>query len=223
MDVCERRLSVNSDAESDQYLQYFFGHHRDRSVWLIFIFSHNGCTCIQCAMAPSPRRINGYQCTSPNCGKVFTNVFAYDQHHNHATRAGTLCASIMMREELTAVRRADRSSAVLKLGRAKVTKEMRAQSEMRAGGWACRSADMFTRDHPVTTVGNSEEFSTHGCHALNSSKYRQIALNFLSTGWPSYEGQGELTIFSRFKHYLGFLGGVLNLKNSGIQYVFGYI
>jgi hypothetical protein len=63
--------------------------------------------------APSPRRIIGYQRTNPHCGKVFTNVFAYDQHRNHATRAGTLCAGIMMREELTAVRRADRSSAVL--------------------------------------------------------------------------------------------------------------
>jgi hypothetical protein len=63
--------------------------------------------------APPPRRTIGYQCTNPHCGKVFTNVFAYDQHSNHATRAGTLCASIMMRGELTAVRRADRSSAVL--------------------------------------------------------------------------------------------------------------
>ena len=63
--------------------------------------------------APPPWRIIGYQCTNPHCGKVFTNVFAYDQHRNHATRAGSRCASIMMREELTAVRRADRSSAVL--------------------------------------------------------------------------------------------------------------
>ncbi len=63
--------------------------------------------------APPPRRIIGHQCTNPHCGKVFTHVFAYDQHRNHTTRAGTLCASIMMREELTTVRRADRSSAVL--------------------------------------------------------------------------------------------------------------
>ena len=63
--------------------------------------------------APPSRRIIGYQCTNPHCRKVFTNVFAYDQHRNHATRAGTLCASIMMREELTGVRRADRSTAVL--------------------------------------------------------------------------------------------------------------
>ncbi len=63
--------------------------------------------------ASPPRRIIGYQCTNSHFGKVFTNVFAYNQHRNHATQEGTLCASIMMREELTAVRRADRSSAVL--------------------------------------------------------------------------------------------------------------
>ncbi len=81
--------------------------------------------------APPPLR---YQWTNPHCGKVFTNVFAYDQHRNHATRAGTLCASILMREELTVVRRADRSSTILSARRAEVTKEMRVQSEMRTGG-----------------------------------------------------------------------------------------
>ncbi len=63
--------------------------------------------------APPARRIIGYQCTSTHCRKVLTNVFAYDQHRNHTTRAGTLCTSIMMCKEHTAVRRADRSSAVL--------------------------------------------------------------------------------------------------------------
>jgi hypothetical protein len=63
--------------------------------------------------APPARRIIGYQCTNPHCGIFLTKVFTYDQHRNHATRAETLCASIMMREELTVVRRADRSSAVL--------------------------------------------------------------------------------------------------------------
>ena len=96
--------------------------------------------------APPPRQIIGYQSTNPHCGKVFTNVFAYDQHCNHAARAVTLCASIMMREELTAVRRADRSSAVLSARPRRGNEEMCAQSEMRTGGWACRSADMFTRD-----------------------------------------------------------------------------
>ncbi len=110
MDVCERRLSVDSDAECDQYMQYYFGH-QNRFVLLFFIFSHYGCTCIQCAT--SSANSWGYQCTHLHCGKVFTNVFAFDQHRNHATGAGTLCASIMMHEELTAVRRADRCSAVL--------------------------------------------------------------------------------------------------------------
>jgi hypothetical protein len=58
--------------------------------------------------APGSRRIIGYQCENPVCGKVFANLFAYDQHRNHATKAGTLCASLTMRTELTGVRRVDR-------------------------------------------------------------------------------------------------------------------
>ncbi len=58
--------------------------------------------------APASRRIIGYQCKNPVCGKVFANLFAYDQHRNHATKAGTLCASLTMRAELTGVRRLDR-------------------------------------------------------------------------------------------------------------------
>ncbi len=57
--------------------------------------------------ALSSRRIIGYQCKNPVCGKVFGNLFAYDQHSNHATKAGTLCVSLTMRVELTG-RRVDR-------------------------------------------------------------------------------------------------------------------
>ena len=53
------------------------------------------------------------QFTNPRCGEVFTNVFAYDQHRNHTTKAGTLCASLTMRAELTGVRRVDRPVPVL--------------------------------------------------------------------------------------------------------------
>ena len=63
--------------------------------------------------ALASRRIIGYQCKNPTCGKVFANLFAYDQHRNHATKAGTLCASLTMRAELTGVRRVDRPVPVL--------------------------------------------------------------------------------------------------------------
>ena len=63
--------------------------------------------------APGSRRIIGYQCKDPVCSKVFANLFAYDQHRNHATKAGTLCASLTMRAELTGVRRVDRPVPVL--------------------------------------------------------------------------------------------------------------
>ena len=63
--------------------------------------------------AQPARRILSYECKNPNCGKLFANVFAYDQHRNHATTQGTLCASITMRNEITGLRRSDTSTAAL--------------------------------------------------------------------------------------------------------------
>ena len=96
VNACERRLSVDSDAECDQYLQYYFGH-RNR-----FVLPFSLTMDAHAFNAPPARRMIGYQCTNSHGPtlqkKLFTNVFAYDQHRNHATRAGTLCADIMMRE-----------------------------------------------------------------------------------------------------------------------------
>jgi hypothetical protein len=48
---------------------------------------------------------------------MFPNVssfkFAYDQHRNHATTKGTLCASMTMRDEISGLHRADTSTAAL--------------------------------------------------------------------------------------------------------------
>jgi hypothetical protein len=151
VNVCERRLSVDSDAECDQYLQYYFGH------WNRFVLPFSLTMDAHTFNAPPARRIIGYPCTNPHCGKVFTNVFAYDQHHNHATRAGTLCASIMMRGEFTAVRRADRSSAVL-------SARPRRGKERDAHKARCAQADELVALPtclPETPVRNSDEFSTH--------------------------------------------------------------
>mmetsp|Transcript_60155 Transcript_60155/g.125863 ORF Transcript_60155/g.125863 Transcript_60155/m.125863 type:complete len:114 (-) Transcript_60155:159-500(-) len=63
--------------------------------------------------APPARRIVGYQCKNPRCGKIFANVFAYDQHRRHASTQGTLCASLLMRDEVMGLRRADTSTAAL--------------------------------------------------------------------------------------------------------------
>jgi hypothetical protein len=140
VDVCERRPSVDSDAECHQYLQYYFGHRHRFDLPISLTMDAHAFN------APPARRIIGYQCTNPHCGKVFTNVFAYDQHRNHATRAGTPCPSIMMREELTAVHRADRSSAVLS-ARPHRGKEREMRTKAR-----CAQVDelvallMFTRD-----------------------------------------------------------------------------
>jgi hypothetical protein len=78
-------------------------------VLLLYFFSQAGYTL----NAPASRRIIGYQFTNPHSGKGFTNVFAYEQHRNDAVRAGNLCASLTMRDELTGVRRVDRPVPVL--------------------------------------------------------------------------------------------------------------
>ncbi len=78
-------------------------------VLLLYFFSQAGYTL----NAPASRRIIGYQFTNPNSGKGFTNVFAYELHRNDAIRAGPLCASLTIRDELTGVRRVDRPVPVL--------------------------------------------------------------------------------------------------------------
>jgi hypothetical protein len=77
------------------------------------------------------RRILGYQCANPKCLKLFANQHAYDQHRDHATRQGTLCASITMRDEVTGLRRSHTSTAAL--------------STRRSTGWK-----LSTKTAPVT-------------------------------------------------------------------------
>jgi hypothetical protein len=169
----KRRLSVDSDAESDQYPQYYFGHQNR------FVLPFSLTMDAHAFNAPPARRIIGYLCTNPHCGKLFTNVFAYDQHRNHATRAGTLCASIKMRGELTAVRRADRSSAVLS-ARPRRGNERYACTK-RDAHRRMSSADMFTRDH-------RQKFRRIQQTLRPCSKFVKILLNssdFLYTGWPA--------------------------------------
>ncbi len=66
--------------------------------------SHKASTFIECTSFSAHNRV---PMQNPVCCKVFANLFAYDQHRNHATKAGTLCASLTMRAELTGVRRVD--------------------------------------------------------------------------------------------------------------------
>jgi hypothetical protein len=145
---------------------------------------------------------------------LLTNAFACDQLRNHATRAGTLCSSIKMREELTAVRRADRSSAVLS-ARPRRGNE-RDASTKRDAHRRMSSADMFARD-PRQKFRRIQ-------HTLRPcSKFVKLLLNsseFLYTGWPlgpHLRASRCSQYFSSFKQYLGFLGGVLNSKNLGIS------
>ncbi len=174
---------VDSNVECDQYLQNYFGH-RNR-----FVLPFSLTMDAHAFNAPPARRIIGYQCTNPHCGILF-NVFAYDQHCNHATRVGSLCASIKMREELSAVRQVDRSSAVLS-ARPRRGNERNACTK-RVAHRRMSSADMFTRD-PRQKFRRIQ-------HTLRPcSKFFKILLNssdILYTCWPSC--QPVLTNFSSF-------------------------
>ena len=63
---------------------------------------------------PPPQRIVAYVCMNPKCDKLFTNLFSYDQHRYHARNVGTLCASLTMRREIVATRRAGVTTSVIK-------------------------------------------------------------------------------------------------------------
>ena len=115
--------------------------------------------------APASRRIIGYQCNNPTCGKVFANLFAYDQHRNHATKAGTLCASLTMRAELTGVRRVDRPVPVL---HARPLPGL--DGAQSACGCGCCSASAQSDVH--VAFYNLDELAEFRGHALNSAKYR---------------------------------------------------
>ena len=116
--------------------------------------------------APASRRIIGYQCKNPAChGKVFANVWAYDQHRTNAAKAGTLCASLTMRAELTGVRRVDRPVPVL---HARSLPGLDGAALERTAQKACRCAQ--SDEH--VALYNLDELAEFRGHALNSAKYR---------------------------------------------------
>ena len=63
--------------------------------------------------APPPRRIIAYVCMNPKCAQSFNNLHAYDRHRTHASNANTLCASLTMRREIVATRRAGVTTSVV--------------------------------------------------------------------------------------------------------------
>ena len=63
--------------------------------------------------APPSRRIIAYVCMNPKCAQSFSNLHAYDRHRTHASNANTLCASLTMRREIVATRRAGVTTSVV--------------------------------------------------------------------------------------------------------------
>jgi len=51
---------------------------------------------------------------NPDCQRSFSNLYGYDQHRTHARNADTLCASLTMRREIIATRRAGVTTSVVK-------------------------------------------------------------------------------------------------------------
>ncbi len=107
------------------------------------------------------------QFTNPHCGEVFTNLFTYDQHRNHATKAGTLCASLTMRAELTGVRRVDRPVPVL---HARPQPGLDGAQSACGCGFYSQAASAQSDEH--VAFYNLGEFDEFIDHALNSAKER---------------------------------------------------
>ena len=79
---------------------------------------------------PPLHRIIAYVCLNPKCNQSFTNLHSYDQHRTHARNASTLCASITMRREIVATRRAGVTTSVLKEIAPRGDQHMRSHSPM---------------------------------------------------------------------------------------------
>ena len=112
--------------------------------------------------APASRRIIGYQCKNPTCGKVFANLFTYDQHRNHVSARVWRCV-------LNSPAFAGWTVLCLfcMLGHCQVWMERTAQS---ACGCGCHSASAQSDEHAAFyTLDDSAEFRGH---ALNSAKER---------------------------------------------------
>ena len=94
-------------------------HHYKISFALLGIFCALCVSSLSTSMSLSagnaqpPRRIIAFICMNPNCKRSFSNLFGYDQHRTHARNANTLCASLTMRREIIATRRAGVTTSVV--------------------------------------------------------------------------------------------------------------
>jgi len=68
---------------------------------------------IKADSAPGARRETALVCINAKCQQSFANMYAYDQHSTHTRNVNTLCASLMMRKEIVATRRAGVTTSVI--------------------------------------------------------------------------------------------------------------
>ena len=106
--LCCSRTMPNSFQNRVQQYRFSFAF-----TILCISFLHMSST-LSADNAPPPQRIIAYVCMNPKCDQSFTNLFSYDQHRYHSRNVGTLCASLTMRREIVATRRAGVTTAVVK-------------------------------------------------------------------------------------------------------------
>ena len=106
--LCCSRTMPNSFQNRVQQYRFSF------AFTILFISFLHMSTSLSADNAPPPQRIIAYVCMNPKCDQSFTNLFSYDQHRYHSRNVGTLCASLTMRREIVATRRAGVTTSVIK-------------------------------------------------------------------------------------------------------------
>jgi hypothetical protein len=107
-----------SDFDPSRRMPNYFQNsdHQYRIIDFCLRWKYYMAMVLSAEHAPPPRII-AYEWIKPRCPQSFSNIMAqpsYDVHRYHARNVGTLCASLTMRREIVATRRAGLTTAVIK-------------------------------------------------------------------------------------------------------------
>ncbi len=107
-----------SDFDPSRRMPNYFQNsdHQYRIIDFCLRWKYYMAMALSAEHAPPPRII-AYEWIKPRCPQSFPNIMAqpsYDVHRYHARNVGTLCASLTMRREIVATRRAGLTTAVIK-------------------------------------------------------------------------------------------------------------
>jgi hypothetical protein len=108
-------FSLKKDTKllSEQRPSISFEFCAENIICFVSEYGHGAQSRIE--YAPPLQRITAFVCMmDPRCAQSFSNMHSYDVHRYHARNVGTLCASLTMRGEIVATRRAGLTTAVIK-------------------------------------------------------------------------------------------------------------